>query len=53
MTYSFIIPSELLSKIYYCREAGMTKSIRGFVIAAIELKLQGYDGKFLRAKENE
>ena len=52
MVYSFIIPPELLTKVFYCREAGMTKSIRGFVIEAIRLKLQGYDDKFLIIKEN-
>lgn len=48
MTYTFVIPEEFVKKIYNLREAGMTKSIRGFVIAAIELKLTGYEGEFLK-----
>ena len=48
MTYTMVIPAELVRKIYLAREAGMTKSIRGFIIAAIELKLQGFDANFLK-----
>ena len=39
MTYTFIVPPELVSEIYKLREAGKTKSIRNFIITAIEEKL--------------
>ena len=40
MTYSFIVPPELVSEIYKLREAGEAKSIRNFIIVAIEEKLK-------------
>lgn len=51
MTYTIVVPADLVHKMYLCREAGMTKSIRGFIIAAIELKLQGFNGDFLKEEE--
>jgi len=47
MTYTIVVPEELVHKMYLAREAGMIKSIRSCIIAAIELKLEGFDGKFL------
>lgn len=39
--YSFIVPPELVSKIYHVREAKITPSIRNFIICAIEMHLKG------------
>ena len=47
MTYAIEIPAELLKRIYWLKRAGMIKDIKSFVIASVELKLEGDDGKFL------
>ncbi len=53
MTYSFIIPPELVSKIYKVRELKITPSIRNFAICAIEMHLQGLVDCGLVEFENE
>ena len=42
MTYTLVIPPELLTQIYNLREAGLTPSIRNFIITAIESKLKNH-----------
>ena len=53
MAYSLVIPKEFVSSMYKLREAGFIKSIRHFMLIAVEEKLDRYKEQLQQIEENE
>jgi len=51
MAYSLVIPKEFVSSMYKLREAGFIKSIRHFMLIAVEEKLDRYKEQLQQIEE--
>jgi len=53
MAYSLVIPKEMISDIYKLREAEITKSIRAFILVAIQDRIEFWSDELKEIEENE
>lgn len=53
MAYSLVLPKEMINKIYKLREAKITKSIRAFLLVAIQDRIEFWSDELKEIEENE